>query len=139
MPRCARCSPRGEGVEFVSWGIEYALLEYYFMGFWAYSLNRRAVVLTDQRILLLQIDSRRRVRELKSEVRTTSGSGLGAPGKPGHLGWTERKSVLKLCGGTRWVTNPTRQRLATRRKRVLRGDRVTGAAKRRQRVCRPCD
>jgi len=35
--------------------------------------------------------------------------------------------------------SPARQRLATSRKRVLRGGGVTHTAKRRQRAWRPCD
>jgi hypothetical protein len=59
----------GERVEYVSWATEYSALEAYFMGLWHYLLNRRAVLLTDRRILLLQIDSRRRLRELKFQIR----------------------------------------------------------------------
>ena len=59
----------GERVEYVSWATEYSALEAYFMGLWHYLLNRRAVLLTDRRILLLQIDSRRRLRELKYQIR----------------------------------------------------------------------
>jgi hypothetical protein len=65
----ARMLEAGEQVEYVSWGIEYSFLEAYFLGLWHYVLNRRAVVLTDRRILLLQIDSRRRLRDLKYQVR----------------------------------------------------------------------
>jgi len=56
--------------------------------------------------------------------------------------WLRRRwsvSALKPCSGTQRVTNPARPRLATSRKRVLRGGEVTHAAERRQRVCRPCD
>lgn len=59
----------GEQIEYVSWGVEYSFVEAYFMGLWHYLLNRRAVLLTDRRILLLQIDSRRRLRELKYQIR----------------------------------------------------------------------
>ena len=59
----------GERVEFVTWGIEYSLFEHWVMGIWAWAINRRAIVVTSDRLLLLQIDGRRRVRELKSEVR----------------------------------------------------------------------
>jgi hypothetical protein len=65
----ARMLEPGEQVEYVSWGIEYSFVEAYFLGIWHYLLNRRAVVLTDRRILLLQIDSRRRLRDLKYQVR----------------------------------------------------------------------
>ena len=59
----------GERVEAVTWGVEYSFVDHYFMGAWAYLVNRRAVVLTSQRIVLLQIDGRGRARELRSEVR----------------------------------------------------------------------
>jgi hypothetical protein len=59
----------GEFVEFVSWGVEYSFFESYFMGMWAYLLNRRAVILTNRRILLIQISSRNRVLQLKSQIR----------------------------------------------------------------------
>ncbi len=59
----------GERVDFVSWGIDYSLVDQYFMGAWAMLVSRRALVFTDRRLLMLQIDSRRRVRELKSQVR----------------------------------------------------------------------
>ena len=60
----------GEKVEFMSWGIDYSFLDQYFMGVWAQLINRRAIVFTDQRILLVQINSRRKVMDLKSQVRT---------------------------------------------------------------------
>jgi hypothetical protein len=65
----ARMLEAGEQVEYVSWGVEYSFVEAYFLGLWHYVLNRRAVVLTDRRILLLQIDSRRRLRDLKYQLR----------------------------------------------------------------------
>ncbi len=46
---------------------------------------------------------------------------------------------LKPFGGIPRVPNPARRRLATSRKRVLRGSGVTPTAKRRQRASRPCD
>lgn len=58
-----------ERVEAVTWGIEYSLVEHWLMGLWSLLLNRRAILATDRRLLLLQIDSRRRVRELRSQVR----------------------------------------------------------------------
>jgi hypothetical protein len=54
--------------------------------------------------------------------------------------WERRKRLyrgnlsLEPCG----VPTPARQSLASGRKRVLRGARVTGTAKRRQRVSGPC-
>jgi hypothetical protein len=59
----------GEQVECVTWAIEYSLVEACFLGLWHYQLNRRALVFTDRRLLLLQVDSRKRLKELKAEVR----------------------------------------------------------------------
>src|SRR4051812_3079771 len=55
--------------------------------------------------------------------------------KLGKGGSHKRKPFV----GTLRVTSPVRQSLASGRKRVLRGVRATGAAKRRQRVSGPCD
>ncbi len=59
----------GEKVRFVSWGVEYSFVEQYFMGVWAHLINRRALVFTDRRILILQISSRRKVLDLKAQIR----------------------------------------------------------------------
>jgi hypothetical protein len=59
----------GEKVEFVSWGIEYSFAEHYFMGLWAQLINRRALICTSHRLLIIQINSKRKVMELKSQVR----------------------------------------------------------------------
>lgn len=59
----------GEKVELVSWGVEYSFVEHYFLGLWAQLINRRALVFTNQRILILQINSRRKPMELKSQLR----------------------------------------------------------------------
>ena len=59
----------GEKVQFVSWGVEYSWVEQYLMGLWAYLINRRALVFTDQRILMIQINSRRKVLDLKTQLR----------------------------------------------------------------------
>jgi hypothetical protein len=48
------------------------------------------------------------------------------------LGW------MKLLIGTLCGLMPIRQSVTGSRKRVLRGVRVTGTAKRRQRVQKPC-
>ena len=63
---------------------------------------------------------------------------LGAPGKPGRGGrsWKRRSETFY---GTQRVINPAREGLATHRKRVLRGQGATPAAKRRQRARGPCD
>ncbi len=46
--------------------------------------------------------------------------------------------ILKPFVGTLREVKPVRQSLASNRKQVLRGVRVTGVAKRRQRVPKPC-
>lgn len=59
----------GEQVQFVSWGAEYSFVEQYFMGIWAHLINRRALVFTNRRILIIQIDSRRKALKLKTQLR----------------------------------------------------------------------
>lgn len=59
----------GERVVLVTWGIEYSFVEAWFMGLWSYLLNRRAIVMTSKRMLVLQISSRRKLLKLKSQVR----------------------------------------------------------------------
>lgn len=59
----------GEKVQFVSWGVEYSFVEQYLMGLWAHLINRRALVFTDRRILMIQISSRRKVLDLKTQLR----------------------------------------------------------------------
>jgi len=62
----------GERVRYMTFGSGVSFLESYFLGWAMYYLNLRAIVLTDHRILLIQIDSRRRPRELVSQVRYRS-------------------------------------------------------------------
>ena len=59
----------GEKVQFVSWGVEYSFAEQCLMGLWAHLINRRALVFTDRRILMIQINSRRKVLDLKMQLR----------------------------------------------------------------------
>lgn len=59
----------GEKVQFVSWGVEHSFVEQFFMGLWAHLFNRRALVFTDRRILIIQINSRRKVVDLKMQLR----------------------------------------------------------------------
>ncbi len=59
----------GEKVQFVSWGAEYSFVEQFFMGLWAHLINRRALVFTDRRILMIQINSRKKVLDLKTQLR----------------------------------------------------------------------
>lgn len=57
-----------ERVVFMTSGVLYSFWESYFFGLPMYYLNRRALVLTDMRLILLQIDRRRRPRELRSHI-----------------------------------------------------------------------
>jgi hypothetical protein len=59
----------GEKVRFVSWGVDYSFVEQYFMGLWAHLINRRALVFTDRRIVIIQINSRLKVLDLKKQLR----------------------------------------------------------------------
>jgi hypothetical protein len=62
----------GETVHFVTMGSAVSFWESYFLGWMVYYLNRRAIVLTDRRIILLQIDSKMRPKELRSQLRYTA-------------------------------------------------------------------
>lgn len=68
-PQLKRILRDGEKVQLVSWGVEYSFVERLFMGIWAHLINRRALVFTDRRILLLQINSRRKMLDLKMQLR----------------------------------------------------------------------
>jgi len=68
-PQVKRLLAPGEKVLFVSWGVHYSFVEQYFMGLWAHLVNRRALVFTDRRILTLQINSHRKVLDLKAQLR----------------------------------------------------------------------
>jgi hypothetical protein len=57
-----------ERVRFVSMGSAVSFLESYLLGAIAYYLNRRAIILTNRRILLLQIDSRLRPKTLLAQI-----------------------------------------------------------------------
>lgn len=59
----------GERVRFLTFGSGVSFWESYFMGAVAPLMNRRAIALTDRRIILLQIDWRDRPRELISQIR----------------------------------------------------------------------
>lgn len=72
----------GESVVFLCRATRFNLLETWLMGFWASLLNRRAVVVTNERVLLLEIDRRGRLGALASQlhpaaVRRVKG-GLGS-------------------------------------------------------------
>lgn len=59
----------GERVRYVTFGSGVSFWESYFLGWAMYYLNSRAILLTDRRMILLQIDARRRPRELVSQIR----------------------------------------------------------------------
>lgn len=58
-----------ERVFFVTAGSTVSIAEHFFVGWAAYYLNRRALVFTTSRVLLLQIDSRKKPRDLVSQLR----------------------------------------------------------------------
>jgi hypothetical protein len=57
-----------ERVRFLTSGVLYSFWESYLFGLPMYYLNRRALVVTSERLILLQIDSRQNPRELCSQV-----------------------------------------------------------------------
>lgn len=67
----------GERVLAVTAAQEYSFVESYFMGLWAYVLNRRALVLTNERMLVLQVDWRGRLSQLKAQIRYAAIAKLG--------------------------------------------------------------
>lgn len=58
-----------ERVFFVTAGTTVSLAEHFFVGWAAHYLNRRALVFTTERVLLVQINSRKRPKELLSQLR----------------------------------------------------------------------
>lgn len=72
----ARCETRvramleeGERVRYVTFGTGISFWESFFLGWGMYYVNRRAILLTDRRMILLQVDSRQRPRGLVSQIR----------------------------------------------------------------------
>jgi hypothetical protein len=72
----ARCETRvrailepGERVRYVTFGSGISFWESYFLGWGMYYVNRRAILLTDRRMILLQVDSRQRPKGLVSQIR----------------------------------------------------------------------
>jgi hypothetical protein len=87
-----------ERVFHVSWGIHYSVVEAYFLGMWHYMLNRRVLVFTDRRILILQADSRRKFMDLKAQVRYESITKI-ARWRMGVMAFALRdKTTLTLTG-----------------------------------------
>lgn len=85
----------GERVLFLTHAIGYSLWESYFLGLLIQYLNRRALVLTTERLLLVQIDSRLRARELRSQIELRAIVGLGRTGFGNTL--------LRTASGGRYV------------------------------------
>lgn len=58
----------GEVVEFITTGILNSWLEQYFMGIWAYHVNRTLFVFTNMRLLLLSCDAKGRAKTLMWQI-----------------------------------------------------------------------
>lgn len=57
-----------ERVSFISVGVLYSFWESYFFGLPMYFLNRRALVLTNERLILIQVNSSNKPRELRAQI-----------------------------------------------------------------------
>lgn len=124
----------GEIVEFVTWGVEYSFAEHYFMGIWAQLMNRRAVILTNKRILLIQINSRNKVLQLKSQLRYTAITKF-SKGTFGYLGLVLRdKKTLTLTG----VPRKDRKQLRDRIKANMDATRMDAPAPGMENLCPHC-
>jgi hypothetical protein len=92
-PVLARGLAPGERVRFLAVGVRYAFWEAYFARLAAEQHNRTALVVTDRRLLLLQVTTRNKPADLKSQIR------LGRIRKAGTrftgIGWK-----LELADGT---------------------------------------
>ena len=72
-PKLRQILRSGERVYFVTSGTTANMAEQFFVGaFVAQAMNRRALVFTTERVLLLHIDRRKRPRELVSQISYTS-------------------------------------------------------------------
>ncbi len=68
----------GERIAFLGTGVQYSLWESYLVGSFIYYVNRRALILTHERLILVQIDSRQRPQRLKSQVLLADIDRIGA-------------------------------------------------------------
>lgn len=66
----------GERVAFLTSGVGYSFWESYFLGLITIYLNRRAIAVTNERLILIQIDSRQRPKELRSQIALTAVAGI---------------------------------------------------------------
>jgi hypothetical protein len=85
----------GEHIVFLTQAIAHSFWESYFFGWAMYYMNRRAIALTTQRVLLLQIDARRRPRELRSQVE------LGAVDRFSRTAFGN--TILHVTSGAKYV------------------------------------
>jgi len=68
-PALSRLIASGERVRFVTLAVRYSMLEYYFQGAFAMLNNRYALVLTDRRLILVQVHGRAlRPADIKLDV-----------------------------------------------------------------------
>lgn len=114
-----------EEVLFLSFGSDTSGLEAYFLGWALYFLYRRAIVLTDRRILFLQINSRNKPGELRRQLRYAAIQRVTRT--------LLRRAKFELRDGTKEVLGYAPRRdagrireLADRQRRATRG-RATGA------------
>lgn len=68
----------GERVIFITTGTTMSIMEQFFVGLVAYYLNKRAIIFTTERILLLQVDSRNRPQDLLSQISYVEISALSS-------------------------------------------------------------
>jgi len=68
-PQIREMLAEDERVRAITWGTAVSFWESYWLGWMSYYLNQRALIVTDRRVLLIQIDSRRRPRELRDQLR----------------------------------------------------------------------
>jgi len=123
-----------EEIDFVTWGMEFSTFETIFMGAWAQLLNRRAIILTNRRILLVQIDSRHRVRELKSHIQYRAIKKF-ARATFGYLGLIARdKKAHYLMGVPRKDRKRLRERIAARVEAAKTERPIAG----RENICPHC-
>ncbi|MBW2269501.1 MAG: hypothetical protein JRH16_13080 [Deltaproteobacteria bacterium] len=124
----------GEEVEFISWGTEFSLAEHYFMGLWAQLINRCALLCTNQRLLILQINSKRKVMDLKSQVRYQAIEKF-APGMLGALALVLRDGKkLMLTGIPRKDRKPMKALIAGK----LEAARADARGSGRENLCPHC-
>jgi hypothetical protein len=86
----------GERVRYAARGVQYAGFEFYFSGYAvAYHSNLTALVLTDRRLLLLQVTSGGRPRDIKNQLRLSE-----IRDSRKRLGWSWE---IRLADGTKLV------------------------------------